>query len=36
VQLPTKYKLLINMKAAATLGIEVPLQILMSVDEVID
>jgi putative ABC transport system substrate-binding protein len=36
VQLPTRFKLLINMKAAATLGIEVPLPILMSVDEVIE
>jgi putative ABC transport system substrate-binding protein len=36
VQLPTKYKLLLNMKAAAALGIEVPLPILMSVDEVVE
>jgi putative tryptophan/tyrosine transport system substrate-binding protein len=36
VQLPTRFKLVINMKAAAALGIEVPLPILMSVDEVIE
>ena len=36
VQLPTKFTLTVNLKAAAALGIEVPLPILMSVDEVIE
>jgi putative ABC transport system substrate-binding protein len=36
VQLPTKYSLLVNLKTAAAYGIEVPLPILMSVDEVVE
>jgi putative ABC transport system substrate-binding protein len=36
VQLPTKFTLIVNLKTAAALGIEVPLPILMSVDEVIE
>jgi putative ABC transport system substrate-binding protein len=36
VQLPTKFTLAINLKAAAALGIDVPLGLLLSVDEVIE
>ena len=36
VQLPTKYTLTINLKTAAAFGIDVPLGLLMSVDEVIE
>jgi putative ABC transport system substrate-binding protein len=36
VQLPTKFRLAINLKAAAALGIDVPMGLLLSVDEVIE
>jgi putative tryptophan/tyrosine transport system substrate-binding protein len=36
VQLPTKYKFIVNRKTAAALGIEVPLGLLLAADEVIE
>ena len=36
VQLPTKFKFIINRKAASELGIEVPLGLLLAADEVIE
>jgi ABC-type uncharacterized transport system substrate-binding protein len=36
VQLPVKYRLVVNMKAAKALGVDVPLSILMRIDEVIE
>jgi putative ABC transport system substrate-binding protein len=36
VQLPTKYKFIVNRKTASALGIEVPLGILLAADEVIE
>jgi len=36
VQTPTKFTLAVNLKTAAALGIEVPLPILMSIDEVVE
>jgi putative ABC transport system substrate-binding protein len=36
VQLPTKYKLVINLKAAKTIDIAVPQNLLVAADEVIE
>jgi putative ABC transport system substrate-binding protein len=36
VHLPTKFKFIVNRKTASTLGIEVPLGLLLAADEVIE
>jgi ABC-type uncharacterized transport system substrate-binding protein len=36
VHLPTRFKFTVNRKTASTLGIEVPLGILLAADEVIE
>ncbi len=36
VQLPTKYQLMINLKTATSLGIELPMGLMLSADEVIE
>jgi ABC-type uncharacterized transport system substrate-binding protein len=36
VQLPTRYELIINPKTATSLGIELPMSLMLSADQVID
>jgi putative tryptophan/tyrosine transport system substrate-binding protein len=36
VQAPTKYELVINLKAAKTLGLDVPLSLQQRADEIIE
>jgi putative ABC transport system substrate-binding protein len=36
VQLPTRFKFIVNRKTAAALGIDVPLGLLLAADEVIE
>jgi putative tryptophan/tyrosine transport system substrate-binding protein len=36
VQFPTKYKLVISIKAAKALGLELPMSMMLTADEVID
>jgi putative ABC transport system substrate-binding protein len=36
VRFPTKFKFIVNRKTASALGIEVPLELLLAADEVIE